>query len=61
MLSCENYNIHLNDLNEQEGGGPIDRYSESRLMLSPVNVIIRLMWSLLSVPFTNADELKTTG
>jgi hypothetical protein len=30
-------------------------YSESRLMLSPVNVIIRLMWSLFIVPFTNAD------
>ncbi len=31
------------------------KYSESRLMLSPVNVIIRLMWSLFIVPFTNAD------
>ncbi len=47
-------------------------YSESRLMLSPVDVIIRLMlspvyviirfmWSLLIVPFTNADLIKTTG
>ncbi len=31
------------------------KYSESRLMLSPVNVIIRLTWSLFIVPFTNAD------
>jgi hypothetical protein len=30
-------------------------YSESRLMLSPVNVIIRLMWSCFIVPFTSAD------
>jgi hypothetical protein len=30
-------------------------YSERRLMLLPVNVIIRLMRSLFMVPFTNAD------
>jgi hypothetical protein len=30
-------------------------YSKSRLMLSPDNVIIRLIWSLFIIPFTNAD------
>jgi hypothetical protein len=29
-------------------------YSESRLILSLVNVIIRLMWSYVKVPFTKA-------
>ncbi len=30
-------------------------YSESHLMLSLVNVVIRLMWSKFIVPFTKAD------
>ncbi len=36
-------------------------YSESRLMLSLVNVISRLMWSHLKIPFTIAYYMKTTG
>ncbi len=33
----------------------LSKYSESRLMISPVNVIISLMWSLFIVPFTTVD------
>ncbi len=36
-------------------------YSESRLMLSLVNVIIRLLWSNFIGPFTKAYYIKTTG
>ncbi len=37
------------------------KLTESRLILSPVNVIIRLMWSLFIVPLTSGDLIKTTG
>ncbi len=36
-------------------------YSESRLMLSLVNVISRLLWSHFEIPFTIANYIKTTG
>ncbi len=36
-------------------------YSESRLMLSLVNVINRLMWSHLIVPFNKVYYIKTSG
>ncbi len=37
------------------------RYSESRLMLSLDNVIIRLMESHFKVPFTKSNLIETTG
>ena len=33
-------------------------YSESRLMLSPVNVIIRLMWSHFKIGMSQSDHIK---
>ncbi len=36
------------------------KYSESRLMLSLVNVISHLMWSHFEIPFTIAHCIKTT-
>jgi hypothetical protein len=44
-----------------QGCRQISNYSESRLMLSLVNVIILLIWSHNKNPFTLAYYMKTTG
>ena len=46
---------------EQKYDCDIRIYSESRLMLSLVNVISRLMWSHFKVPFNTDYYVKTIG
>ncbi len=58
-----------NETKKEEGEAPGElifniswaRYSESRLMVSLVNVISRLMWSHYESPFTIAYYKETTG
>ncbi len=58
--ACPNYNWWSREFLAGESNF-IWYYSESRLMLSLVNVINRLMWSHFKVSFNKVHKIKTTG